>query len=1091
MIEIKHDNNPPQWMSDWPSKDALDARFLPGIIMLANRAYLRAQYLSLTFTPRCMHATIDSHHVTWRIDDGAWSCSCNCGSPVKECMHAYMAAHMFTVVCREMGWKTANSKPTQPRAVQTKQPAVPSATVTTPKQLEFSNLPPRFANAIPPTPVPKNTADTNASNVHRANLEVEVDFRTSKVNAVIRFFVTEENVKRQQIIVSYIKNQAYNLSNNLKDSLSRRIEWNDNDREFLCWLYPRMRKMSLPDLCRKEMTISREEMLEWLGYWENKQERFIDRYTGKKLKNLSVAPISKLHFRLFDHGHNVLIAAILTDSNGKDYHYSQLRKMISENPMGFLIAERLKAFKSPLPLENVDLHWRTGSMSFIKQAVCEQLPRLLEGHLELLDKSDFVDIAEEKIVHAAIFASADNWSFTLSVKKVDEKDKEISIESGISYGSGRFHVKPCRDNGDYNTILNVLKKMTADCNGSYYNGEYRIRANAENIGYLRNLWKSLPATVKKHPDKRIAGILCDIPCKASVELSFHEKNRFMSVSVQCRCGSTNISLSAMRQAAAANVSYVKSERGEWFAIDPDELSKAMLALSEYGLGDDETIMLMDHASAIAKKAKSMGMDIEDNSIGIASRLASATIQQKPEIPSALSGILRQYQQTGVKFLIERCVYGIGSILADDMGLGKTLQILAVINSFHDFNEKNKIKVIVVSPASVIDVWLQQAARFCPNLKIIALRGEKSRRRQILIDNDYDILVTHYGLLRTDIAEIKKIEFDFAILDEAQAIKNANAQVSSAVRALHTGCRIALTGTPLENSISDLWSIMDFINPGFCGSREAFMEEFKDKLGRLRINRRLELTMLRRTKQLVAKELPPKTEEVISVEMPPEIRKLYNIELAKARMEAKNSGFTGILSAITRLRRFCCAPELVINNAEEKLTSPKLEFIVERISELIAGNHSILVFSQYTSLLDLLVPELDNNEIRHFMITGEVDVKKRAGIVDEFESCEQPSVFLLSLKAAGTGLTLTKADYVFLFDPWWNPAVENQAIDRTHRIGQDKPVFAYRLIVKDSIEEKVLQIVESKRQLFASVIDNVSADGNDSHFSLEELKALLG
>ena len=225
-------------------------------------------------------------------------------------------------------------------------------------------------------------------------------------------------------------------------------------------------------------------------------------------------------------------------------------------------------------------------------------------------------------------------------------------------------------------------------------------------------------------------------------------------------------------------------------------------------------------------------------------------------------------------------------------------------------------------------------------------------------------------------------------------------------------------------------------------------------------------------------------------MSSEMRKVYNKELVRARLSADSYSAVNILAAITRLRMFCCAPEL-LEGIQEKVVSPKVEMLMDRLDELLGSGHSVLVFSQFTSMLKLIKAELEKAQISHCMITGEVAVEKRAQIVQEFVEDENPSVFLLSLKAAGTGLTLTKADYVFLFDPWWNPAVENQAIDRTHRIGQDKPVFAYRLIVKDSIEEKVLQIVEAKRQLFAEVIDNIDASGNDSRLTLEELRSLLG
>ena len=483
------------------------------------------------------------------------------------------------------------------------------------------------------------------------------------------------------------------------------------------------------------------------------------------------------------------------------------------------------------------------------------------------------------------------------------------------------------------------------------------------------------------------------------------------------------------------------------------------------------------------------LQLEDRSVSFAMRLSRMSVPEAPPLDESISAILRPYQRLGTQFLLERSRFGVGAILADDMGLGKTLELLAMLDAWRRAAKGKRFRALVVAPASVVPVWVQQSAMFCREMKTVAMVGNTITRQKILARDEYDLLVTHYGLVRSDVANLSQISFDFIVLDEAQAIKNPDAQVSSAVRALEAGCRMALTGTPLENSISDLWSIMDFTNPGLLGKRDDFLSRYGNTSGKELVTRRLNMLMIRRTKEMVAPELPPKTEELLTVEMPSEMRKAYNKELVKARLSADSYSTVNILAAITRLRMFCCAPEL-LEGYQETLTSPKVEMLMEQLDALLGSGHSVLVFSQFTSMLKLIERRLDDAQINHRMITGEVPVEKRARIVQEFEEDKNPSVFLLSLKAAGTGLTLTKADYVFLFDPWWNPAVENQAIDRTHRIGQDKPVFAYRLIVRDSIEEKVLQIVEAKRQLFAEVIDNVDASGNDSRLTLEELRGLL-
>ena len=635
-------------------------------------------------------------------------------------------------------------------------------------------------------------------------------------------------------------------------------------------------------------------------------------------------------------------------------------------------------------------------------------------------------------------------------------------------------------------VLRALaEEFRSSTQGYVRDNVYTCRALPENAMKLQTFWNKIPSSIKRTVGEGVNGLLGKT-AELKIDISLKSQGNFLSVSAKCVCGDENIDMEEIVAAARGNRTLLKSSRGSWLQLRADDLATAIQELNEYGLMEGDNVMLPDKA---AKMLKSLGksINVADSSVALAKRLSALHFPDAPKLPQHYENVLRPYQKHGFEFLADRSRYGVGSILADDMGLGKTVQMLALLEAFKA-NFNNKFRAIVIAPATVVDVWLQQARQFSPELRAKAMRGNREQRETVLQSDDYDLLVTHYGLVRNDVDLLSEINFDFVILDEAQAIKNPEAQISQAVRALNADCRLALTGTPLENRLSDLWSIMDFINPQIWGTYGDFEVRYDNTGGYEALRKQLRMLMLRRKKEAVDLELPPKTVEVVSIELGETASKRYNAELLKARNQADSGGRMGILAALTRLRMFCCSPELL--SGVEGIDAAKLDYMMERINELIESGHSILVFSQFTSMLEIMERRLDDAKIQHFKITGETPVEKRGGIVAEFNESRQPSVFLLSLKAAGTGLTLTKADYVFMYDPWWNPAAENQAIDRTHRIGQDKPVFAYRLMVKGTVEEKVMQIVEEKRQLFNAVIDEAGGAEGDSRLSLEELRGLL-
>ena len=427
-------------------------------------------------------------------------------------------------------------------------------------------------------------------------------------------------------------------------------------------------------------------------------------------------------------------------------------------------------------------------------------------------------------------------------------------------------------------------------------------------------------------------------------------------------------------------------------------------------------------------------------------------------------------------------FGFGGCLADDMGLGKTVQVLAMLEARRTkANMTKATPSLVVMPKSLIWNWGQEAARFTPRLKVLAHVGPERATNAAAL-TDVDLVLTTYGTMRSDLALLREIPFDTVILDEAQAIKNAASESAKAARLLRAEHRLALSGTPIENHLGELWSLFEFLNPGMLGAASAFEGLLKrgrpdpDTLAAL--SRALRPFILRRTKEVVAPELPPKHEETILCELESPQRTLYN-ELRDhyrasllGKLPVGDGAALGkskilVLEALLRLRQAACHPGL-IDKRRSGEDSAKQDVLLPRLEEVRAEGHKALVFSQFTSFLAILRARLDAGKIAYQYLDGAVE--DRAERVARFQEDPSQSLFLISLKAGGVGLNLTAADYVFILDPWWNPAVEAQAIDRAHRIGQNKRVFVYRLLCRDTVEEKVAALQESKRGLAESIIN---------------------
>lgn len=494
-----------------------------------------------------------------------------------------------------------------------------------------------------------------------------------------------------------------------------------------------------------------------------------------------------------------------------------------------------------------------------------------------------------------------------------------------------------------------------------------------------------------------------------------------------------------------------------------------------------------------------------------------------EVPESLDKVLREYQKRGFLWIKTLNYNGFGGILADDMGLGKTLQVIAfLLSEFLERevnvmeneaglgtntveatarqHEKKQRNALIVAPASLVYNWSNEIQRFAPKLMTRMVTGTAAERKKILAEaGNEDVLLTSYDLLKRDISEYEEYKFRCEIIDEAQYIKNANTQAAKAVKKVQADFRLALTGTPVENRLSELWSIFDYLMPGFLYSYKKFREEVEvpvvqnsDEDAMKRLQKMIRPFVLRRLKKEVLTDLPDKLEENMFVQLTGEQQKLYDAHVKRMMLmldkqseeEFKTSKIT-ILAELTKLRQICCDPSLVF--VDYKADSAKVDMCLNMIRNAVESGHKILLFSQFTTMLDHLAKRLEEEKISYYMLTGSTSKEKRAQMVENFNE-DETQVFCISLKAGGTGLNLTAADIVIHFDPWWNLAVQNQATDRAHRIGQKNVVNVYKLIVKDTIEENILKLQEKKRELADQILEGEGLNG--SSLTREELMELL-
>ena len=472
-----------------------------------------------------------------------------------------------------------------------------------------------------------------------------------------------------------------------------------------------------------------------------------------------------------------------------------------------------------------------------------------------------------------------------------------------------------------------------------------------------------------------------------------------------------------------------------------------------------------------------------------------------EAPASLESIMRPYQLTGFLWLKTLYRNGFGGILADDMGLGKTLQTIAfLLSEYLEAKASDNRRALIVTPASLVFNWKNEFSLFAPGLPVRMVTGSAAERREIIRRaQSRDILITSYELLKRDLEAYEGVTFFCQIIDEAQYIKNHNTQAAKAVKGIESGCRFALTGTPIENRLSELWSIFDYLMPGFLYGYQRFRTEIEipvvqsqDEAAMERLQKMVRPFILRRLKKDVLTDLPDKLEKYMFANMEGEQQKLYQAHVQRIRMmldkqsdEEFRTGKIQILSELTKLRQLCCDPGLIYDNYESP--SAKSSLCVDLIKNAVAGGHKVLLFSQFTSMLENLQRKLEEEEISYYVLTGSTPKEQRLALVEDFNN-DATNVFCISLKAGGTGLNLTAADIVIHFDPWWNLAVQNQATDRAHRIGQTNVVNVYKLIMKDTIEENIMKLQERKKELAEQVLSG--EDLGSGSFTKEELLELL-
>ncbi len=1061
---MNYPSDPPSWLRHWPDTRELAKTFPNGVKIFFNRNKAKMNIGAIRWLEDGVGTYVDRYKCSWNLANGTWKRQCNCGMKSGLCAHNYALAQIVSEYCNQQHPDRGEKSPSRQ--------SVASETTSYRQPVQKDLFTARSASYIkvPPT---QQSRQTNKS------LTVEVDFKTSPGFALVRFY-DEVQGKRRMLKISEVYSHAATASYHAHTS----IVWRDDDRAFLSWLRNRMdytriehyRKMTALKISRKDFDV-------WLCHWREIQPgRFIERDTQQAVTGGD--DTIKLRIELSEEGDRTLIAAIAIFPDGKKRFFHELardivrqQKAAGEEKIDFnreyLFSGNICRIDYPLTPQTVWDLFHKKNPSMATEHICQHLPVLLENRLELVGGPavKHKPIKSKLILKAKIGGDSLVITPQLGGKNIDD----CTLLQRIN---GSFIVSEQKNDfiDDAKLFLQHIDAVKNDHN-------YIVKLKQDTLDNISKCWETLPPSIEVEADKATNMLLN--PTILTPSLNAATNGRWVDLFTSWHADGNSVFTESINFAIKNKSNFLRSREGNWIRLDLEAITTAFSELEESGLGfgfqrhvASEAVRLLDSDAM---------QPLLNESAVTTLRGIKASLRQEYALCQQLEPILRSYQRDGFQFLKQMDMYQIGCILADDMGLGKTIQTLALLQSS---SHLDKTPSLVCAPASVINVWLNEAAKFAPSLKVAVAHGTSTKRLKVINNaHKYDLIITTYGSMRNDADALAATDFNFLLLDEAQYIRNPSTKAYKAVCSLRARQRIAITGTPVENSATDLWSIVNFLNPGFLGALDDFRSAYDNSAGkeaRQRLAARIAPLLLRRTKEVVAKELPPKTVESIVVEMLPKQRDAYREYLSQLTQLCKSDESNSIkmLAMLTRLRQICCSPQLLDIEAE----SAKLNCLLEMIEEITAEGHSVLIFSSFTSMLEIIGKRLTEANLSWRKITGQTPVNKRPQLVKEFNESQNPELFLLSLKAAGTGLTLTKADYVFIYDPWWNPAAENQAIDRTHRIGQDKPVIAYKMVAQGTIEEEILKLQQQKQELFDDII--ADSDAVPESISAELLATLM-
>tara|TARA_B100000809_G_scaffold243352_1_gene268290 strand:+ start:3798 stop:6530 length:2733 start_codon:yes stop_codon:yes gene_type:complete len=907
-------------------------------------------------------------------------------------------------------------------------------------------------------------------------LQLESDYDHAPPEVALRFYELSDGRKRQLHV-----QDLYNLSRRLRDG--KENGWASWTGRVLARIWPAINK---PHLIRKNpslLQVSADHFARWKAEWNDFSDAIVDRDTQASYSDSESS--ARLAVELHTRGTKTTLACVVIAPDGTRAPFHTVGEQLAGEHSEVTVAEKRYRLDVPFDRDVLNRVFGKNDPEVATTAIADHLPTILHHRLDLIAGPSVTTVTHRGTPRIEIKSEGEELIVAATIKTAPIFADPAITPARLAPGRDSFTIVQS-ESPVLEDVRQFLNKLPIEPSKD---GVYRLPTTPETVEAIRQARTALPPDVILKIDYKIEDLFKDtVPIKPT--LTVHEGSGWLDVEIGGLVGDEPIDAEDLHAVLHNGQTTVRTRSGVMFSFDANSTDDLRTFLDNTNLELGQHRITIDRAPTVAATVAQLCVMRMPRD----TRAMLEAVRERPplpdlQIPEDLVDVLRNYQTDGVRFLHNRTGHTLGCLLADDMGLGKTLQILTYLRCCkvtHPFACS-----LIVCPASVIAVWTGEIAKFAPDLRVRELTGPPERRHRTLAEaGDADAIIASYAVVRNDITHLRSREFHTIIIDEAQNIRNPDAEITLSVKSLQSERRIAASGTPLENRPLDLWSIVDFLNPDYLGDRDSFAVS---DLSTLR--HRIEPLMLRRTKEEVAPELPSRTEETICLPLNEFQDALYTRELGNARKRAASGNVMDIFAAITRLRQLCCHPALLPERAAESTDelppiaeSAKLAWLMETLPDLLATGHCILVFSQFTSMLEIIEKHLVAEGLAHFKLTGKTPVEKRGELVQEFTDAADPSVFLLSLKAAGTGLNLTRADYVVIFDPWWNPAAERQAIDRTHRIGQQKPVIAYRFACHGTIEEKVLALQAEKQELFSAVIDD--ADGTPD-LDRDELLALLG